>query len=52
VRNTGPAVDFPIDGIFGTQVLAQFEWWFDYDGGVAWVRLAQGLSPAAGGRSG
>jgi hypothetical protein len=37
VQSHGDAVDFPIDGVFGTQVLDKFEWWFDYDGGRAWT---------------
>ena len=39
----GGDVDFPIDGILGTQLLGQYEWWFDYDGGRCWLRP----SPAA-----
>ena len=38
---SGDAVDFPIDAIFGTQVLDQFEWWYDYDRGQIWIRPAQ-----------
>jgi hypothetical protein len=34
----GDSVDFPIDAIFGTNLLAKFEWWFDYDGGRIWLR--------------
>jgi hypothetical protein len=30
--------DFPLDGIFGTLFLRNFEWWFDYDGNRLWVR--------------
>jgi hypothetical protein len=37
---SGDAVDFPIDAIFGTQVLDKFEWWFDYDTGRIWLRAA------------
>jgi hypothetical protein len=37
-QDHGDAVDFPIDAIFGTQLLAKFEWWFDYDGGRIWLR--------------
>jgi hypothetical protein len=37
-QNMGDEVDFPIDAIFGTHVLAQFDWWFDYDAGRIWVR--------------
>jgi hypothetical protein len=38
IQNTGDAVDFPIDGIFGAGVLERYEWWFDYDGGRCWLR--------------
>jgi len=27
------AIDIPIDGIIGTDQIALFDWWFDYDGG-------------------
>jgi hypothetical protein len=27
------AIDIPIDGIIGTDEMALFDWWFDYDGG-------------------
>lgn len=27
------AIDIPLDGIIGTNQMASFEWWFDYDGG-------------------
>jgi hypothetical protein len=37
IQSPAEAVDFPIDGIFGTQVLDKFEWWFDYDGSRCWV---------------
>jgi hypothetical protein len=29
-------MDFPIDGIIGTEELALFEWWFDADGTTTW----------------
>jgi hypothetical protein len=38
IQNPSDAVDFPIDGIFGTGLLARYEWWFDYDGGHCWLR--------------
>lgn len=31
-------VDFPLDGIIGEDFLSSFDWWFDYDDGIAWVR--------------
>ena len=40
----GGDVDFPIDGILGTQLLVQFDWWFDYDGGRCWLRPAKAES--------
>jgi hypothetical protein len=30
----------PLDGIVGTDVLANFEWWFDADGAITWFRPA------------
>jgi predicted aspartyl protease len=36
----GDTVEFPLDGIIGTDVLGGFEWWFDYSGDTAWFRLA------------
>jgi len=33
-------IETPFDGIIGTDVLARFEWWFDYDGGALWLRRA------------
>ena len=38
----GDLVDFPIDGILGTNLLARYEWWFDYDGGRCWLRPLSG----------
>ena len=38
VREGRDDVDFPIDAIFGTQLLDKFEWWFDYDDGRIWLR--------------
>jgi Aspartyl protease len=38
VQAHGAAVDFPIDAIFGTQVLHKYEMWFDYDDGRIWLR--------------
>lgn len=31
-------LDFPLDGILGNDVLARFEWWFDYDNARLWFR--------------
>lgn len=31
-------LDIPLDGVFGAELLEQFEWWFDYTGGRVWVR--------------
>lgn len=33
-------MDFPIDGIIGTEELDLFEWWFDADGPTTWFRPA------------
>ena len=30
-------LDIPLDGILGTAVLHEFEWWFDYDGNRLWI---------------
>jgi hypothetical protein len=27
------AIDIPVDAIIGTDEMAMFDWWFDYDGG-------------------
>ncbi|HWT04317.1 MAG TPA: retropepsin-like aspartic protease, partial [Xanthomonadales bacterium] len=32
------AIDIPLDGIIGTDEMAFYEWWFDYDGGRIAVR--------------
>ena len=32
-NDRGDAIDIPLDGIIGTDEMAKFEWWFDYDGG-------------------
>jgi hypothetical protein len=37
------AIETPFDGIIGTDVMARFEWWFDYDGGAVWLRPALAL---------
>ena len=37
-KNITDAIDIPIDGIVGTDLLSKFEWWFDYDGGRIAVR--------------
>jgi hypothetical protein len=31
-------LDIPLDGIIGVNVLSTFEWWYDYDDGIAWLR--------------
>ena len=30
-------LDIPLDGILGTDLLREFEWWFDYDGNRVWI---------------
>jgi len=38
-RNDRPdAIDIPLDGIIGTDEMAFYDWWFDYDGGRIAVR--------------
>jgi hypothetical protein len=31
-------LDIPLDGVIGQNVLSAFEWWYDYDDGIAWLR--------------
>jgi hypothetical protein len=39
--NSGTTLNIPLDGIIGTDVLALFEWWFDYADGKTWIRVAR-----------
>lgn len=38
------SIETPFDGIIGTDVMARFEWWFDYDGGQLWLRPTIGMA--------
>jgi len=38
-------LDIPLDAIVGSDALAHFEWWFDYDGGLIWMRPIRHAGP-------
>ena len=38
VSDRSDAVFFPIDGILGTELLGNYEWWFDESAGRVWFR--------------
>ena len=37
-QNDRNNLEFPLDGIFGLDLMSHFEWWFDYDGGRLWLK--------------